>query len=223
MNKTKAIFLIGPPGAGKGTQAKLLVEKTSFYHFITSKEGKDYIAAHRDDPETAEQEKLYKKGVLFDPRWLIKVQKERIKDILRTGVKGIIFDGSPRTLFEAKNLSKFLSDLLGKENVIGVVVEVSVQEMQKRAGERLVCSKNESHVVSTRLNPDKKVGDKCLECGGVLRKRDLDAEIEERVRQYRERTVPGIEYLKRNYKVFVINGEQSVEKVHEDILGALGI
>jgi len=43
----KIIFVIGPPGAGKGTQARLLVEKTGFYHFITSREGKEYIAKHK--------------------------------------------------------------------------------------------------------------------------------------------------------------------------------
>jgi len=221
MNNKKIIFVIGPPGAGKGTQARLLVEKTGFYHFITSREGKDYIALHLDDPETAKQKELYDKGILFDPAWLLGVQKSRVKEILKQGVTGIVFDGSPRTLYEAENLTEFLSGLVGRENITVVVIEASVDEMKKRAGERLVCSKNENHVVSTRLDPGIKIGDKCSKCDGVLQKRDLDKEIEERVRQYQERTVPGIEFLRKNYKVFEINGEQSVEDVHKDIWSLL--
>lgn len=217
----KAIFIIGPPGAGKGTQAKLLVEKTGFYHFVTSKEGRDYIASHRGDPETLRQETLYKQGVLFEPEWLIEVQKKRTGEILKENWPGILYDGSPRTLFEAKNLPEFLSEVLGKDNIVGVVVEVSVGEMQKRAGERLVCSKNENHVVSTRLMSDAKEGQKCQKCDGVLKKRDLDAEINERVRQYQERTMPGINFLKQNYNVVVVNGEQAVEDVHKDIMEKL--
>jgi len=136
-------------------------------------------------------------------------------------IAGIVFDGSPRTLFEAENLPAFLSESVGKENIVGIVVDVSAEETKKRAGERLVCNKNENHVVSTRLNIGVKIGDKCPICDGVLQKRDLDAEIDERVRQYQERTVPGIEYLKKNYKVFIINGAQPVEKIHADIMAAL--
>ncbi len=220
MNK-KIIFLIGPPASGKGTQAKLLIEKTGFYHFITSKEGKDYIATHQDDPETKKQEVLYKKGELFNPEWLIRVQKERVEEILKNDIKGVLFDGSPRTLYEAENLPKLLSSFVGKENIITVVINVSEEELERRTVERLVCSENENHVVSTRLNSDVKIGDKCLQCGGVLQKRDLDMVVEERIKEYNERTVPGINFLKENYKVAEVNGEQSVGDVHKDIMEAL--
>ncbi|MBU1179214.1 nucleoside monophosphate kinase [Patescibacteria group bacterium] len=220
---SKIIFVIGPPGAGKGTQAKLLVEKTGFYHFITSREGKNYISSHMDDPETARQKELYDKGILFEPEWLIGVQKKRAEEILKENVSGIVFDGSPRTLYEAENLTKFLSDTVGKDNISAVVIEVSADEMKKRAGERLVCSKNENHVVSTRLDAEKKIGDPCKKCDGVLQKRDLDTEIEERIKQYQERTEPGIEYLKKNYTVFTVNGERLVEDVQADILRVLNL
>ena len=217
----KVIFVIGAPGAGKGTQAKFLVEKTGFYHFVTSKEGKDYIKAHRDDLETLKQEELYKKGILFEPKWLVRVQKERVGEILEGGVKGIVFDGSPRTVYEAENLPAFLSGLVGKENISAIDIVISEEELKKRAEERLVCDKNESHMVSTRLDPNIKIGDKCLQCDGALKKRDLDLVVGERIKEYNERTAPAIDCLKKNYKVFTINGEQPVEKVHEDIMKAL--
>jgi adenylate kinase len=220
MNK-KVIFVIGSLTAGKGTQAKLLAEKTGFYHFITSKEGKKYIKTHRDDPETLKQEKIYNAGDLFDPGWLVyKVQKERTREILQKDYLGIIFDGSPRTLYEAENLLKIVADLVGKENVVILEIEVSEEEVVRRTGERLVCDKNENHVVSRRFG-DFKIGDRCDKCDGALVKRNLDDVLDERLKEYRTRTVPGIEYLKKHYNVITINGEQSIEDVHKDIMKSL--
>lgn len=216
----KIIFVIGAPGAGKGTQAKFLAGKTGFYHFVTSKEGKEYIKAHCDDPETLKQEELYKKGMLFEPEWLIRVQKERVGEILKDE-KGIVFDGSPRTVYEAENLPAFLSELVGRENISAINIDISEKELKKRTEERLVCDKDENHMVSTRLDSNIKIGDKCPQCDGVLKKRDLDLVVNERIKEYNERTAPAIDYLKKHYKVFTINGEQSVEKVHEDIMEVL--
>jgi len=226
MNKPenkKAIFVIGPPASGKGTQAKLIVEKTGYYHFITSKEGKAYIEAHRDDPWTAKQEELYKKGELFEPEWLVKkVQMERSREIFDGGAKGVVYDGSPRTLYEAENFVSFLADLIGGENVLIINIEVSEEELAKRTGERLVCGKNENHVESTRLSKFK-VGDQCPKCGeGTLQKRDLDNVLGVRVSEYKNRTAPGIEYLKNNHNVVSINGEQTVEDVFAEIVSKAG-
>ncbi len=125
MNK-KAIFVLGPPNSGKGTQAELLAKKLGFYHFITSKEGLNYISAHRDDPETLKQEKNYRSGLLYDPEWLVKrVLKERTTEILKNN-SGIIYDGSPRTLFESQKLFIFLSEAIGKEKIL--VVEDRMHE-----------------------------------------------------------------------------------------------
>lgn len=216
----KIIFLIGSLASGKGTQAKLLAEKTGFYRFITSKEGKKYIAEHRDDPQTLKQEELYKKGELFDPEWLLnQVQKQGVEDLLINDWLGLIFDGSPRTLYEAENLFKIVVDSVGEKNVLVFEIFVSEEEVRKRTEDRLVCDKNENHVVSIRLD-NVKEGDECKKCGGVFVRRDLDKKLDERLEEYNTRTVPGIKYLKKTYpdRIITINGEQSVEKVHEDIM-----
>lgn len=218
----KVIFLIGPPGSGKGTQGKLLAQKTGFYRFITSMEGKQCIAENPDDAENRRQVENYKTGKLFDPEWLLnRVLKERTEKILKKeDVRGIIYEGSPRTLFEAEKFLDILAQMIGKDNIFVVVIEISDDEVRKRAGERVVCNKNEDHYITTRFS-DLKPGDKCPQCDGTLIKRDLDSEVGARIEQYKNRTVPGIEYLKKTHPVIVVNGEQSIENVWKDLETAI--
>lgn len=214
----KAIFVLGPPNSGKGTQAKLLAEKLGFYHFTTSKEGRHYIDTH-DDTETKRQAEIYKKGILWDPEWLIeKVMKERTVEIFKD-FDGIVFDGSPRTLFESEKLFEFLAGIIGKENIFVIEIAVPEEELRRRSGERLVCNKDLGHVVSRRFTPDKKEGDRCSKCDGVLEVRDLDKVFDTRMGEYRNRTSPGLDYLKKNHdKIFVIDGMPSPEEIHKNIL-----
>ncbi|MFC1757131.1 adenylate kinase family protein [Patescibacteria group bacterium] len=225
MNDKKVIFLIGPPGAGKDTQLNLLAEKTGFYKFVTGDEGLKYIEEHLDDAETAQQKVNYDKGELYEPEWLLnKVQKGRTIELLESGEKGIIFSGSPRTLYEAERLPKILGEIVGAENVVTVVMEISEEELKRRAGERLVCSVDENHTFSKRFE-EIEVGDKCPEGDGILQKKGLDGEKEVavRIQQYNDRTMPGINYLKEHGSTVTINGEQSVEDVHKEIIKSLDL
>ena len=219
MTGKKAIMVLGPPGSGKGTQAKLIAEKLGFFHFITSSIGKDYIASH-DDPETKKQMENYKKGLLYDPSWLMRVLKEKTEEVLRNN-KGIVYDGSPRTLPEAKFLYKLLSNLIGKKNILIIEINVGDEELKKRLAKRLICSKNSSHVFirSEKLKP----GDPCPEGDGILSERDLDKPelFETRLAEYRNRTLPGLDFLKKMHPVITINGEQTIEEVQNDISEAL--
>jgi len=185
------LMVLGPPGSGKGTQIELLSEKFGFFHLISSDVGKEYIKTHNDS-ETLRQKERYDKGLLFDPEWIFKVVKEKTEELLKdcNGCKGIIFDGSPRTLYEAKNLYKFLTERVAKENIEIIEIDVSEEELRKRI---------------------KKRG------------RDLDKEeiFNIRIKVYREETLPGLEYLRKKHGVIKINGEQSVENVHKEIMQKL--
>ncbi|MDP3052154.1 MAG: nucleoside monophosphate kinase [bacterium] len=215
----KAIMVLGPPGSGKGTQAKLVAEKLGFFHFITSQVGKDYIATHNDS-ETQKQMEKYKAGILFDPSWLMKVLKEKTEEVLKNN-KGIVYDGSPRTLPEAEFLYKLLSGIIGTGNISVIEIDVGDEELKKRLAKRLICSKSSNHVFirSEKLNP----GDSCPEGDGVLSERDLDKPelFDTRLAEYRNRTLPGLEFLKKTHLVITINGDQSIEEVQNDILEAL--
>lgn len=212
-------MVLGPPGSGKGTQAKLVAEKLGFFHFITSSVGKDYIASH-DDPETKKQMENYKAGILFDPSWLMKVLKEKTEEVLKNN-KGIVYDGSPRTLPEAEFLYNLLSNLVGTANISVIEIDVGDEELKKRLAKRLICSKSSSNVFirSEKLNP----GDSCPEGDGVLSERDLDKPelFETRLAEHRNRTLPGLEFLKKTHSVITINGDQPIEEVQNDILEAL--
>lgn len=220
MNK-KAIMVLGPPGSGKGTQAKLLAGKFGFFHFITSQVGKDYIATH-DDPETQKQMENYKTGLLYDPPWVIKVIKEKTEEVFKN-YNGIVYDGSPRTLPEAEFLYQFLSDLIGKKNIKIIEVAINDEETKKRLAKRLICDKNSEHVFirSEKL----KAGDFCPEGDGVLSERDLDNPdlFTKRISEYRNQTIPALNFLKNNYTVITINGEQSIENVYQDIIKSLDL
>lgn len=185
------LMVLGPPGSGKGTQIELLSEKFGFFHLISSEVGKEYIKTH-NDLETLRQKERYDKGLLFDPEWMFKVVKEKTEEILKdcNGCKGIIYDGSPRTPYEAENLYKFLTERVDRENIKVIEIDVSEEELRKRIKKR---------------------------------KRDLDKEeiFLVRIRVYKEETLPGLEFLKKNHGVITVNGGQSIEKVHEDIMQKL--
>lgn len=216
METKKAIFVLGPPGSGKGTQAKLLAERTGFFHFITSAVGREYIAGH-DDPETKKQTDNYKAGVLFDPTWLLKVVKEKTEEIFGK-YDGIVYDGSPRTLFEAERLFQFLGEKIGEGNIRAIEIAVADEELKKRLVKRLICSRNSAHVFirSEKL----KSGDACPEADGVLGERDLDDPelFKTRMAEYKNRTAPGLEFMKKHNLVITVNGEQPVENVFRDIV-----
>lgn len=222
MKEKKVIFFIGPPGAGKDTQMNFLEEKTGFYKFITGDEGLKYISEHMDEPLTAKQKENYDSGLLFDPEWLVeRVQKGKAIELLKSGYKGIIFSGSPRTLYEAERLPELLGEIVGEENVITVVIEVNKEELKRRAKDRLVCSKNENHTFSERLD-GVKFGQICPEGDkGRMGRKELDKEIDTRIRQYEERTRPGIEYLEKNGKVAFVDGNPVPDEVEKNIDEAL--
>src|SRR3989344_5647571 len=201
MNEPMVFLFFGIPGSGKGTQADLLAKKFGVEHFTTSKALKEYMASH-DDSETREQKEVYKKGVHNDPSWVLRVVEEKTSEIHDQG-RGLVYDGSPRTLYEAENLLPFLVNLFGKENIKAIRLAVSTDEIKRRLERREVCA----------------AGD-----GGILQRRDLDDPkiIETRLDEFNKRTEPAIEFFEKNHGVIKINGEQSVEDVHRDVIKALG-
>lgn len=222
-NKKWAVFLIGPPGSGKGTQADLLAEKFGLTHIQTSKLGEAKIndaELVKNDPEVAEVKRLYDKGELFPPPWTVKIVLERSKELAEEG-KGIVFSGSPRTIYEAENEIPYFENLYGKENIKIVNLKIDETESLNRNIHRRICKANGHPIPNFEQFKDMKL---CPHDGSEIVTRSLDTEetIKTRNEVYHKRTEPILDFLeKKGYKIMDVNGVQSIQKVFEEILNNL--
>lgn len=227
-SRQKAVIIYGPPGAGKGTQADLLVRKFGFIHFDTGRylEGlfRDAVAV-RSSGILQRERKIFNEGDLCTPSWVLKIVSDATKKIARSGFN-IVYSGSPRTLFEAfgdkksSGLMSTLEELYEKKNIAIIKLEVRPEYSLKRNSERYVCSV----CGLPRLAGVKTT--KCVFCAGPLRRRTLDDPkiIKERLVEYAERTYPVLsEMKKQGFRVRKINGEPLPYKVSENIVKVLGI
>lgn len=212
MNSPLRMILFGPPGVGKGTQAKLLSEKFNIPHISTG----DMLRA----AATAGTDMGKKAKVIMDEGRLVPddVMIGIVRDVLASprAAKGFILDGFPRTLPQAKALSKILDDL-NMENFTVVVLEVDDEEIIRRLGNRLVCEKD-----GTIYNVEDDgvyKGGSCPDCGARLIQRDDDAEqtVRERLRVYHSTTAPVFHYYDELGVVLTVDGGGSIDMVNREI------
>jgi len=214
---SKVIFLIGPPGSGKGTQAELLAKELGFYHFEISKViEKKFNEANPNDKEISHQKEHWLRGELVHPelvaRWFIGEV-----DSLKDGVSGFVFSGSGRNLKEIEEELNYLEKIYGKGNIAAVEIKLSEEESVKRNSHRRICEKDRHPIPNFPEYADIKV---CPEDGSGIITRPLDKPeiIKERYQVYLKETMPVIDYFRRSgYKVEEVNGEQPIEKVFQDI------
>lgn len=217
----KVIFLIGPPGSGKGTQAELLAKELGFYHFEISKViEKNFKEADQKDKEISHQKEHWISGELVHPelvaRWFIK-EVGSLKD----RVSGFVFSGSGRNLKEIEEELGYLEKIYGKENIAAVEIKLSEEESVKRNSARRICKENRHPIPNFPEYVNIKV---CPEDGSEIITRPLDKPeiIKERYKVYLQETQPVIDYFRQNgYKIVEVNGEQPIEKVFEDIKARL--
>mgnify|MGYP001587099777 CR=1 FL=1 len=215
--KLKAIFLIGPPGSGKGTQAELVAKELGFYHFEISKViEKKFKEARPDDSEINDQKEHWIKGELIHAeivaRWFIEAVSS-----LKGGVQGFVFSGSGRALDEAREELAYLEKVYGQENILAVEIKLSEEASIKRNSTRRICAKNRHPIPNFPEFADLKV---CPQDKSEIITRPLDKPeiIRERYGVYLSQTAPVIDYLKESgYKVFEVSGDQPIDKVFGDI------
>lgn len=216
--KKWVVFLIGPIGSGKGTQAELLSEKFGLTHIETSKLLEEkFNNADASDSFLAEQKNLWKSGILNKPEFVLEIVIDKIKELQKHGL-GIIFSASPRTLFEAEGELPILEDLFGKDSIRVIHIKLGEEESIKRNSHRRICKTNRHPIPNF---PQFKNITTCPRDGSELITRALDDPqvIKVRYQEYLNRTEPILFFLKdRGYGVIEINGEQAIDKVFKDIL-----
>lgn len=229
MKVFKIIIILGPPGAGKGTQAILLSEKFDLYHFETSKileEGmakakeKDFIKVEGKKYFFKDERKRWEEGKLCSPPFVTFLVKEKIKELKKIK-KGIVFSGSPRTLYEGKKIIPLLERLYGKENLKVILLKISVKTSLFRNSHRRICTLFRHPILYNRQTKNLKI---CPLDGSPLIRRALDKPevIKVRFKKYQERTLPLVRFFKeRNLKVIEIDGTPPPSKVYESILKSL--
>ncbi len=210
------LLMMGPPGAGKGTQAAKLVKKFNIPQIST---GDMFRAAVKEGTELGKQAKAcMDAGKLVPDEVTIGIVRERLaKDDCKNG---FILDGFPRTVAQAEALTKIL-DELGKKLTRVLNVHVPAEDLIERAVGRRIC-KNCGATYHVKFNATK-VDGVCDECGGDLYQR-ADDNVEtmtNRLNVYVESTRPLIEYYKAAGVYTEIDGRQPIDKVTEDLINVL--
>lgn len=223
------IIILGPPSSGKGTQAQLLGEKLNLYHLETSRiiesnlediKKTDFVSIKGKKYFLFEEKKLREAGKLMSPPLITFWIKNKVKELAKDKRK-IVFSGSPRTLYEGREIVPILKKLYGKKNILIFLLSLSEKESIKRGTKRRTCALVRHPILWTKETTKLTrcpIDDSKL----IVRKDDTAEAIKVRLREYKKRTMPLIKYLKKEkLKIKKINGGQSVEKVFKDILKAL--
>ena len=210
------LLLMGPPGAGKGTQAAELVKKFNIPHIST---GDMFRAAVKEGTELGKKAKaVMDAGGLVPDEITIGIVKERLaKDDCK---KGFILDGFPRTVEQADALAKILDDL-GMKLTRVLNIHVPSSDLIERAVGRRIC-KSCGATYHIKFNPTKKDG-VCDNCGGDLyqRKDDNEETMKNRLSNYEASTKPLIDYYKKVGVYTEIDGRQPIDKVTEELVNVL--
>jgi len=219
MKKPKIIILYGFPGAGKDTQAEILEENLNFTQISTSQliEKKIFNPDLQNNPIIQKEKKIYEKGELCTPEWVTQIINEKVAEFFNEN-RSLVFSGSPRTLYEAENEMPYWESLYGKNNIFVFLIKINEQTSIFRNIHRRVCSVCRHPIVYSEENKNLKF---CPLCGGELKKRILDTEdlMKVRVKEYKERTEPIFEYLKKHgYKLIEVDGEVSPNEVAKQII-----
>ncbi|MDI3533679.1 MAG: adenylate kinase [Thermosediminibacterales bacterium] len=206
------LIFLGPPGAGKGTQAEKISKEFELPHVST---GDIFRKALKEGTELGLKAKNYMdKGLLVPDDVVVAIVEERLKQ--EDCEKGFILDGFPRTVPQAEALDMSMKELNRSiDHVINI--SVSKEELIERLTGRRVCSKCGAsfHI---KYNTPKEEG-VCDICGGELIQRDDDRieTVNERLNVYNEQTQPLIEYYKQKKLLRTVDGEKGIDKVFEEI------
>jgi adenylate kinase len=214
--KPVKIILLGPPGAGKGTQAKSISNKYSIPHISTGDIFRKNIS--ENTPLGIQAKYFIDKGQLVPDDVTINMVKDRISQ--NDCNEGYLLDGFPRTVAQAEALDSFLENI-DDELDTALAIEVPNEFILERMTGRRVCpSCGASYHV--KFNPPTD-GEKCDLCGTdvIQRKDDTVETVNERLNVYERETQPLIDYYSRNNKLSTVDGTKAISEVFRGICNIL--
>lgn len=209
------IVLFGPPGSGKGTQAKMLAGKYAIPHISTGDILRENL---KNQTKLGLEAKSYMdKGELVPDEVLIKIIKDRLSQ--PDCASGFLLDGYPRTVPQADALGTILNEI-GKKLDVVLNIDVPDAELIKRLTGRRMCACGASYHIL--FNPPKYEGI-CDLCGTELYQRDDDKEeaIMNRLDVYKNQTQPLIDYYTKEDVMVTVNGAADISEVFDEICGVL--
>lgn len=208
--------MFGPPGAGKGTQAKLLSQKFAIPQISTGDILRAAVA--NQTPLGLKVKEILERGELVPDQIILELVEERLSQ--PDARSGFILDGFPRTLQQAEALEEWLHHHSSDQMHV-IRIKVPEELVIRRLTGRRVCEKC-GFTYNLEFNPPP-VDNRCERCGGniVQRSDDNESTIRNRIEVYKKQTKPVIEYYKNIGILHEINGDQPVEKVFQDILAVV--
>lgn len=212
------VVLLGPPGAGKGTQAVRLAEALGVPHVSSGDLFRENL---KQQTELGKRAQVYiNQGELVPDDVTIGMIRERVsrEDCCADGA---ILDGFPRTPVQAEALDQILADL---DTTLKAVyyISVSEDELVERLTGRRMC-RDAGHIYHLRYNPPREPG-VCDIDGSELYQREDDRPetVIQRIRVYQQQTMPLIEYYRKRGLLVEVDGEQHIEQVTRSLLKAVG-
>lgn len=210
------IVLLGPPGVGKGTQAKILADAKKLVHVSSGDLFRENLKNQTELGKLAQS--YMDKGELVPDDVTISMIRYRI---VRPDCKaGAILDGFPRTPTQADALEKMLAEFNGRVDKVPYIT-ADVPVLVERISERWTC-RAQGHIYNHTFSVPKQAGICDIDGSELYQREDDKAEmVKVRIRVYLEQTIPLVEYYRKRGKLIEINGAQAVEQVTKDLLSAL--
>jgi adenylate kinase len=209
------VAFLGPPGAGKGTQARELAREWGVPHMATGDMLREAVAART--PVGLEAKRYMDSGALVPDDVIIGLMRERLAQ--PDAVGGFLLDGFPRTIAQADSLERLLKDLSHRLDAL-IYFDVSRPELMRRLTGRRVCRScgHSFHLVSS---PPQRAG-VCDVCGGELYQRvdDSDATVRNRLEVYERQTAPLLEHYKDRGLLVHVAGEGPIDVIRNKVRAA---
>lgn len=206
-------ILLGPPGAGKGTQAAIIAEKCGIPHISSGNIFRENLL---NDTELGKQAKFYmEKGELVPDGITIGMVEDRLSK--PDCKEGALLDGYPRTPKQAQALNEFLKTNGNKINAVPFI-NVPSNELIERLSGRWTC-KAESHVYHLKYKPPKQVNICDLDGSALYQREDDKREtVEQRIKVYLEQTAPLIAFYRKDGLLFEVDGSLIIEQVTDKLM-----